>query len=197
MNRSINQIIYLFEELIFTQKDQMSAELSHSAASHSGSDVESQDNVVVSRTSLVQWIRQHPRKAAAVAFGGVAVLSCIIGLSVGLAGAKADASSRSSSTSGSGSQTTGAVPASVDEYSGSVSYSVGCSSEGTTLSLTDLPAEATCIIRTDTFERAIVSGGVATFPGVTDASAIVFDLYTSQSGEFDCAGALGDATCSN
>jgi hypothetical protein len=173
----------------------MSAELSHS--NNSRSDVESQDNLVVSRTSLVQWIRQNPRKAAGVAFGGVAVLSCIIGLSVGLAGAKSSASNRASSTSGSGSQS--AVPAAVvEEYSGSSSsFAVSCDSEGTALSLSDLPSDATCIIRTDTFERAIVSNGVATFPGVTDASAIVFELYTAQSGEFDCSGSLGDATCSN
>jgi hypothetical protein len=175
--------------------------MSHVENSHSGShsDVESQNNdVVVNRTSLVQWVRTNPRKAAGIIFGGVAVTSCIIGLAVGLAGAKQSAAAARAGSSGSGSEAV-ANPSATDptgEY-GVATFSVSCNASGSSLTVSGLPAEATCVIRTDTFERGLVEGGVVTFEGVTDLSSVSFGLYTASSGEFDCSGEIGEAQCEN
>jgi hypothetical protein len=170
------------------------ANAENSISSSSAADVESQNGeMVVTRTSMVQWIRENPRKAAGIAFGGVAVLGTIIGLAVGLHGAKA-ANAASTSSFGSSGSTVSATPAA--DYSGDVSFTVSCATSGSTVTVSSLPSDATCVIRTDTFERAVVSNGEVTFAGVTDVSALTLELYTAESGEFDCTGAIGEAQCS-
>lgn len=165
----------------------MSVENSRTGNSVSSANTDPESQVVI-KTSFVQWVRQNPRKAAAYAFGAVALLALILGLALGLSHSKSSASA-SAKTSTSSAST-------VPEYDGSVDFSVSCAVSGSTVTVSALPSDATCIIRTDTFERALVSNGVATFDGVSDVSSLSLELFTAESGEFDCTGSIGEAVCS-